>query len=282
MRGSFRTGVNTSQPHDSARKHVLGAAIYIDDIPEPPGMLHAALILSPVAHGRLHSLDTSRAQAAPGVVSIITAADIPGKNDIAPIAANEPLFAADFVQYAGQPVAAVAAETRDQALAAAKLITVDIEPLPAILTVAQALEANSVLCPAQTLECGNVTEALAKARRRIKGELTVGGQEHFYLEGQVAIAIPGEDDGLLVHCATQHPERSADHLRAPARARAQPDHVDRPTARRRLWRQGEQRLLVCRHCGIVRAAHWASGENPVAPRHRYGHDREAPWLFDAL
>ena len=168
-------------------------------------MLHAALTLSHVAHGRLRAIDTSRAQAAPGVVSIITAADIPGKNDIAPIAANEPLFAADVVQYAGQPVAAVAAETRDQALAAAKLVTVDIEPLPAILTVAQALEANSVLCPAQTLECGNVTEALAKAQRRIKGELTVGGQEHFYLEGQVAVAVPGEDDGLLVHCATQHP-----------------------------------------------------------------------------
>jgi xanthine dehydrogenase large subunit len=205
MRGSFRTGVNTSQPHDSALKHVSGAAIYIDDIPEPPGMLHAALVLSHVAHGRLRNVDTSRAQAAPGVVSIIIAADIPGKNDVAPIAANEPLFAVDVVQYAGQPVAAVAAETRDQALAAAKLVSVDIEPLPAILTVAQALEANSVLCPAQTLECGNVAEALAKAPRRIKGELTVGGQEHFYLEGQVATAIPDEDDGFLVHCATQHP-----------------------------------------------------------------------------
>ena len=97
-------------------------------------MLHAALVLSPIAHGRLNTIDISRAHAAPGVMSIITAADIPGKNDVAPIAAGEPLFAADLVQYAGQPVAAVAAETRDQALAAAKLITAAIEPLPAILT----------------------------------------------------------------------------------------------------------------------------------------------------
>ncbi len=204
-RESFRTGVNTSQPHDSAHKHVAGSAIYIDDIPEPPGMLHAALVLSPIAHGHLKRIDTSLARQASGVVSVITAADVPGKNDIAPIAANEPLFAEALVQYAGQPVAAVAAKTRDQALAAAKLVAIDIEPLPPILDIAQALEAESFLCPAQTLECGDVAGALAKADRRIKGELAAGGQEHFYLEGQVAVAIPGEDDGLLVHSATQHP-----------------------------------------------------------------------------
>jgi xanthine dehydrogenase large subunit len=205
IRDSFRTGVNAALPHDSAHKHVAGSAIYIDDIPEPPGMLHAALVLSPIAHGRLSRIDTSRALKASGVVSIITAADVPGKNDIAPIASNEPLFADGLVQYAGQPVAAIAAETRDQALAAVKLVALDIEPLPAILTISQALEAESFLCPAQTLESGNVAAALATADRRITGELTAGGQEHFYLEGQVAIAIPGEDDGLLVHSATQHP-----------------------------------------------------------------------------
>jgi xanthine dehydrogenase large subunit len=205
MSGPFCTGVNTAQPHDSARKHVSGTALFVDDIAEPPGMLHAALVLSQIAHGRLLRIDVSRAEHAPGVVAIITAADIPGKNDIAPIAADEPLFAADVVQYAGQPVAAIAAETRDQALAAAKTVTVHIEPLPAILTIAQALDAKAFLCPPQTLETGKVEEALAKAARRINGELTAGGQEHFYLEGQVAIAIPGEDDGLLVHSATQHP-----------------------------------------------------------------------------
>jgi xanthine dehydrogenase large subunit len=205
MRSSFQTGVNTSQPHDSAHKHVTGAAIYVDDIPEPPGMLHVALVLSPIAHGRLRRVDTSAAQNASGVISVITAADIPGKNDVAPIAANEPLFAEGVVQFAGQPIAAIAAETRDQALAAAKWVTFDIEALPAILTIEQALEANSVLCPTQTLECGNVVEALVKAERRISGKLSVGGQEHFYLEGQVAIAVPGEDDSFLVHCATQHP-----------------------------------------------------------------------------
>src|SRR5580698_6615093 len=158
MRSSFQTGVNTSQPHDSAHKHVTGAAIYVDDIPEPPGMLHVALVLSSIAHGRLRRVDTSAAQHASGVISVITAADVPGKNDVAPIAANEPLFAEDVVQFAGQPIAAIAAETRDQALAAAKRVTLDIEPLPAILTIAQALEANLFLCPAQTVICGDVND----------------------------------------------------------------------------------------------------------------------------
>src|SRR4051812_31107733 len=92
-RGAFRTGVRTPQRHDSGRKHVAGTAAYIDDMPEPPGTLHAALVLSPVAHGRVRAIDTSRAKAAPGVAAVMTAADIPGKNDIAPVAGNEPLFA---------------------------------------------------------------------------------------------------------------------------------------------------------------------------------------------
>jgi xanthine dehydrogenase large subunit len=205
MRGSFRTGVNTPQLHDSAHKHVDGSAAYIDDIPEPADMLHAALVLSPIAHGRLNNIDISRALATPGVISVITAADIPGKNDVAPIASGEPLFAAEKVEYAGQPIAAVAAETRDQALAAAKLITAAIEPLPAILTIAQALEAKSFLCDPQTLESGNVAHVFARSQRRLHGEFSAGGQEHFYLEGQIAIATPGEDNTLLIHSATQHP-----------------------------------------------------------------------------
>lgn len=204
-RGSFRTGVNTPQPHDSAHKHVSGAAVYIDDLPEPSGMLHAALAIARVAHGKIVRIDTTAAQAAPGVVAVITAKDVPGKNDIAPVAKDEPLFADDEVIFYGQPFAAVAACTRDEAIAAAKLIIAEIEPLPAVLTIEEALEKELFVCPPMILETGATQEALRSAPFRVRGELSVGGQEHFYLEGQIAIAVPGEDDNFFIHSATQHP-----------------------------------------------------------------------------
>ena len=106
--------------HDSASKHVSGAAIYVDDIPEPPGTLHAAFVLSPLVHGRVRRIDVAKSRRAPGVVAIIMANDIPGENDVAPLASGEPLFAEELIGYAGQPVAAIAATTQDEARAAAK------------------------------------------------------------------------------------------------------------------------------------------------------------------
>jgi xanthine dehydrogenase large subunit len=205
VRGAFQTGVHTKQKHDSGAKHVAGTAVYIDDMPEPPGMLHAALVLSPVAHGRLRGIDTARALAAPGVVTVITARDIPGKNDIGPVTPNEPLFAETLVEYAGQPVAAVAAATMDQARAAAALVQLDIEKLEPILTIDKAMEKKSFLAPPITIERGDVKGGLAKAPHRVKGKVRCGGQEHFYLEGQIALAIPGESRDFVIHSSTQHP-----------------------------------------------------------------------------
>jgi xanthine dehydrogenase large subunit len=205
LRGSFRTGAGTAQPHDSAAKHVAGTAIYVDDMPEPPGMLHAALVLSPLAHGTLRGIDASAALAVPGVIAVLQVSDIPGVNDVGPIAPNEPLFAEGLVEFAGQPVAAVVAKDLDTARAAANAVKLDIAPLPSVLSVEEAMARNALLHPPMIVKRGDVTAALAAAPHRITHRLRVGGQEHFYLEGQVALAVPGEDNDMAIYSSTQNP-----------------------------------------------------------------------------
>ncbi len=191
--------------HDSAAKHVTGAAIYVDDIPEPPGCLHLAIGMSQRAHARVTKLDLSKVRAAPGVVAVFTARDIPGANDVSPVIKDDPLFADGVVQYLGQSLFAVAAESVEDARKAAKLADVTYEDLPAALTIADAAAANLEIEPPQTMAKGNVAAALNAAPRRLKGRLVMGGQDHFYLEGQVALAIPGEDGDMRVHSSTQNP-----------------------------------------------------------------------------
>lgn len=205
IRGIFRTGVNASLQHDSAEKHVTGQAVYIDDMPEPTGTLHAALVLSPIAHGRIRKINIEPALRAPGVVAVILPKDIPGKNDIAPIIPGEPLFAEDIVEFAGQPIAAIAATSLDQARAAAALVQIEIEPFDPILDLDEALKQNSLLTTPMTVSHGNVRTALATAPRKLQGEFRVGGQEHFYLEGQITLAVPGEDGDFTIHSSTQYP-----------------------------------------------------------------------------
>ena len=200
-----RGAVHTAVRHDSAVGHVTGAARYLDDVPTVPDTLEAALVLSPHAHARIRRVDLTRALAAEGVIAAITAADIPGKNDIAPIRSDEPALAAGLVEYEGQPVAAVAALTLDQARAAAKLVDVDYEPLPAVLTVEEAMARESFVSPPQTMIRGEVEPALAAAPHRLSGELNCGGQDHFYLEGHIALAVPGEAGDMQVWSSTQHP-----------------------------------------------------------------------------
>jgi xanthine dehydrogenase large subunit len=204
-RGTAKGGVHSAQRHDSALKHATGEAVYIDDMAEPAGLLHAALVLSPVAHGRLKSVDLAAARASDGVVAALASGDIPGRNDIAPVRSDEPLFAGSRVEYAGQPVAAIAASSHDLARAAAKKAVLDIEALPPVLTIDAALAASALLYPPSVVARGDVAAAMASAPRRLSHSFRVGGQEHFYLEGQVALAIPGEDGDVLVHSSTQHP-----------------------------------------------------------------------------
>ncbi len=193
--------------HDSAHKHVTGAADYIDDLREPSGTLHAALGGSTRAHARITSMDLSAVRASPGVVRVLTAADIIGLNDTSSNGSrDEPIFATDLVQFHGQPIFAVIAATRDGARRAARLADIRYEDLPFWTTIDGALDngAPEVVAP-MTLQRGDAASALEAAPRHISGQMRIGGQEHFYLEGQIALAIPGEDQDMTVWSSTQHP-----------------------------------------------------------------------------
>jgi xanthine dehydrogenase large subunit len=192
-------------PHDSGAKHVQGAAEYIDDIPEPVGTLHIAIGGSPAARGTIRRIDLGEVRAAPGVVAVITAADIPGKNDISPANADEPVFAQSVVLFHSQPVFAVVATSRDVARRAALRGKVEVDKEKPNVSVEQGRAAGEVVLPDYAFVHGEVAKALAAAPLRTCGELRIGGQEHFYLEGQVALAIPGEDGAVLVYSSTQHP-----------------------------------------------------------------------------
>src|SRR5262249_4495218 len=211
----IRGAVHAAVGHDSAVAHVTGAARYLDDVPVVPGTLEAALVLSPHAHARIRRVDLSAARAAPGVVAAITAADIPGKNDIAPLRSDEPALAADVVEYDGQAVAAIAATKLDQARAAAKLAALHYEPLAPGLTSGEGMARESYGSPPPMMVRGEVEAALACAPHRLAGELRCGAQDHFYLEGQIALATPGEASDMHVWSSTQHPtevQRGVAHL----------------------------------------------------------------------
>jgi xanthine dehydrogenase large subunit len=211
------TRVGISRPHESAHLHVAGEATYIDDIVELAGTLHAALGLSPVAHGRLLAVDLSALRSQPGVIAVLTAADVPGTNDCGPIVRDDPILAEGSVHYLGQPVFAVIAADRAVArrVAARAKDFLTIEPLPPLLTAREAHAAGRYVVPPMHLARGDALAALAAAPHRFKDSLSVGGQEQFYLEGQISYAIPLEDDGILLHCSTQHPSEMQ-HLVAKA------------------------------------------------------------------
>ncbi len=199
------SGLHAPIGHDSAPRHVSGEALYIDDIPEPPGLLHLYVGRATRAHARVLNLDLSAVRGAPGVVAVLTPADVPGQNDISPFAGDDPLFATDTVMFHGQALFCVAAETLPKARAAAALAVVDYEDLPPLLTADAAVAAGSLIEASQSIILGDARAAIAAAPRRLSGHLQVGGQEHFYLEGQVALVIPGEGADLHVWTSTQHP-----------------------------------------------------------------------------
>ena len=198
-------GVGVARRHDSAVKHVTGRALYVDDIPEPPGCLHAAFGLSERARARIVSMDLAAVRAAPGVVAVLTAADVPGRNDVSPNPSPEPMLAEGEVHFHGQPIFAVIAESHLLARRAARLAQIVYEDLPAILTIDEAMAAESLWEPPYRMARGDVEAALAAAPRRLTGRIEIGGQEHFYLEGQAALSVPGEDEEVAVHASSQHP-----------------------------------------------------------------------------
>jgi xanthine dehydrogenase large subunit len=196
--------VRVPTAHDSAARHVCGSATYVDDIREPEGTLHIAVGGAPVARGTLKTVDLDAVRAAPGVVRVLTAADIPGRNDVSPVKGDDPMLADGVVEFHGQVLFAVVAVTREAARRAVRLARIDVEAEPPLVDVDQALAAGSHILPDYAFVTGDAAAALGGSSQRVAGTLRIGGQEHFYLEGQVSLAIPGEDE-MLVHTSTQHP-----------------------------------------------------------------------------
>jgi xanthine dehydrogenase large subunit len=226
--------VGVARPHESAHLHVAGAAPYTDDLPELAGTLHAALGLSPLAHGVLQSIDVDRIRALPGVVDVFTARDIPGPNDCGSLVKDDPILAGEpgaTLRYLGQPVFAVIASTRDAARRAAAMAkeVIRAQPLPPILTPQQAHAAQQYVVPPMHLARGQARDAIAAAPQRLQASFDVGGQEQFYLEGQISYAIPVEDGGIKLLCSTQHPSEMQ-HLVAHALHR--PAHAVQVECRR--------------------------------------------------
>lgn len=209
LQGGARVGI--SRPHESAHLHVAGEAAYIDDLPELEGTLHCALGLSPIANGRLTALALDAVRAMPEVVEVITGADIPGVNDCGSIIHDDPILCDGEIRYVGQPLFAVIARSRDAARRAAALAknVATIEPAPPVLTPQQAHALGQYVLPPMHLErstsAGGARAAIERAPHRLKSTFDVGGQEQFYLEGQISYAIPKEDGAVHIHCSTQHP-----------------------------------------------------------------------------
>ncbi|MBN8226741.1 xanthine dehydrogenase molybdopterin binding subunit [Corallococcus macrosporus] len=191
--------------HESALGHVTGSAQYVDDLAQRRPMLTVWPVLSPHAHARILRRDASAAQKVPGVVKVLLAEDIPGMNDTGPIRHDEPLLAKDEVLFHGQVVALVVGETPEACREGARHVAVDYEPLPAVLTLDEALKQQSFHTDPHVIRRGDVDSALASSPNRLAGELTMGGQEHFYLETHAAFAEVGEDGDVTVTSSTQHP-----------------------------------------------------------------------------
>jgi xanthine dehydrogenase large subunit len=202
--GAIQGGVGEAVPHESAHLHVTGEALYCDDIPLPEGALHAAIGMSEKAHARIKRLDLTAVASAPGVLAVLTAADIPGENNHGPVVHDDPIFATDVVEYVGQSMFGVVAATVEQARKAVRLARVEYEELEPIVDVKSALQHQSFVMPTRTLARGEPAARIRAAPHRLSGSLSVGGQEHFYLEGQIGIALPGEDRTMLVYSSTQH------------------------------------------------------------------------------
>ena len=193
-------------PHDAARLHVTGTARYVDDLPVPEGCLHLAFGQSRIAHGVLQAMDLAAVRAAPGVVAVLTAEDLPFANDVSPSAHDEPLLADGMVHYMGQPLFAVVADSHLAARKAARLGEVSYKELTPLLSIDEALAADSRFEEGPRIyQKGDAATAIAAAAYEVSGTLEIGAQEHFYLEGQAALALPQEGGDMVVHSSTQHP-----------------------------------------------------------------------------
>ncbi len=191
--------------HESAIKHVTGQAVYIDDMPEWPNELHVATGLSTEAHADIVSINLDKVRAYPGVVDVIVQADIPGEVDVSPVLSGDLLLAGDFVHFIGQSIFAVAATSLRAAKQAVALAEIEYKPREATLHPRQSLERQEFVLPTHTISCGDAKGALESVPNKLKSDMYIKGQEHFYLEGQISVATPNEDGGVQVFASSQHP-----------------------------------------------------------------------------
>ncbi|HNP36789.1 MAG TPA: xanthine dehydrogenase molybdopterin binding subunit [Woeseiaceae bacterium] len=193
-------------PHDSAHLHVAGQAAYTDDLPEPRDLLHVAVGMSTHAHARVNSIDLDAVRVAPGVIATLLPSDIPGDNNFGAIVADDPILADGIAEYVGHPLFAVAAVSVDAARKAARRAVIDYTPLHAILDPLEAVSAGSFVLPSEEMRRGDAQAGLKNAPHRLARRVRCGGQDQFYLEGQIAMALPEENGGMLVYSSTQHPD----------------------------------------------------------------------------
>jgi xanthine dehydrogenase large subunit len=215
-----------SLPHDSAPRHVTGEAVYLDDLPPTGNELLVDFVGSPLAHARIRSIDVRAARALPGIVAVFTHADVPGENVFGPVFHDEELLAAAECHYVGQPVVLLAGTDRRSLRAAKAAVRLEMEELPAVLTIEEAVARRQLIGPTRRVQRGNVAAAFARAEHFLEGTFMSGGQEHFYLEPQAALAVPGKT-----------------RLSAPAGAWAAASAARRPRRRSRpssrpWWRSG--------------------------------------------
>ena len=197
-----------SIPHDSANKHVTGLAQYTDDVSEPLNTLHGAIGWSKKAHAKIKKIDLKDVKESEGVISIVTYKDIPGRNDVGPVFDGDPIFPKTKIEYFGQPLFAVAAISTELARKAVLKAKVTYEELKPIVTIEDALKKNNLLFEPRIIKKGDPQNKIIKSKNKLKGKFNTGSQEHFYLEGQVCLVIPQEDNNLTVYSSTQHPSET--------------------------------------------------------------------------
>ena len=194
--------------HDSGKKHVSGFAEYTDDISEPLNTLFGAIGWSKKAHAIIKKIDLRDVKNSEGVESVVTYQDIPGRNDVGPVFDGDPIFPKTKVEYYGQPLFAVAATSVELARKAVLKAKVFYKELKPIITISEALKKNNLLFKPRIIKKGNPSQKISRSKNKITGNFMTGSQEHFYLEGQVSLAIPKEDNNFLVYSSTQHPSET--------------------------------------------------------------------------
>ena len=257
MSNAANTSPGAALAHDSALKHTTGEAVYIDDIPLPAGTLHLAVGGADTAVGTISAVELDAVRAAPGVIDVFCAADIPGENDVSPSGrGDEPLLASSEIRFDGEPVFAVVATSHRAARAAAALGQVAVRPAEPVLTVDDALSQKRFISDEQVMTRGDWREAMQAAPHRTAGTMYCGGQDHFYLEGQISLAVPQEDGDMLVYCSTQHPSEVQQHL---AKVLKKPAHAITVEVRRMGGGFGGKESQACQWAALAAVAASRSG-----------------------